>query len=97
MISGLAASAMVVLHGDCDVPAGDRLFDLLAPLADHHDLLVGAERIDATEEVEKQRPAGDRVQDLVRVRAHARALAGGEDDNGKAALIAHGIAHGGEQ
>jgi hypothetical protein len=34
------------------------------------------------------------VQHLVRVRAHARALPRGKDDDGKAALIVHGRRNG---
>ena len=61
-----------------DVAAGDRRLDLLAALADDDHALVRAERIDAIEQVEKQRPAGDRVQHLVGVGAHPRALPGGQ-------------------
>ena len=61
--------------------------DLLAALADDHDALVGAERVDPVEQVQQQRPAGDRVQHLVRVGAHARPLPRGEDHDGKTACV----------
>ena len=85
----MAGAFLLGLDGDRDVAPGDRLLDLLAALADDDDALVGAERIDPVEQVEKQRPAGDRVKHLVGVRAHARALPGGKDDNGETALVGH--------
>ena len=72
-----------------DVAPGDRCFDLLAALADDHHALVRAERVDAVEQVQQQRPAGDRVEHLVGVGAHARALPRGKDHDGKTALVAH--------
>ena len=72
-----------------DVAAGNRGLDLLAALADDDDALVGAERVDAVEQVQQQRPAGDRVKHLVGVGAHARALPGGQDDDGEAARVGH--------
>ena len=75
--------------GDRDVAAGDRLLDLVAAFADDDDALVGAERIDPVEQVQEQRPAGDRMQHLVGVGAHARALPGGKDDDGETALVGH--------
>ena len=42
-------------------------FDLLAALADHHHASFGAERVDRVEQMQQHRPAGDRVQHLVRV------------------------------
>ena len=76
----------------------DRRLDLLAALADDDHALVRAERVDAVEQVQEQRPAGDRMKHLVGVRAHARALPGGEDDDGETALVGHsrasnGMAH----
>ena len=56
-----------------------------------------AVRIDAIEQVEKHRTAGNRMQHLVDVRAHPCALAGSQYDNGEAALIVQGVAHGAEQ
>ena len=68
---------------------GDRRLDLLAALADDDHALVGAERVDPVEQVQQHRPAGDRVQHLVRVGAHPRALPGGKDHDGETALVAH--------
>ena len=85
----MAGALLLGLDGDRDVAAGDRRLDLLAALADHHHALVGAERVDPVEQVQQQRPAGDRMKHLVRVGAHARALPRGEDHDGKSALVAH--------
>ena len=90
----MAGALLLGLERDRHVAPVDRRLDLLAALADHDDALVGAERIDPVEQVEQQRPAGDRMQHLVRVRPHARALPGGKDDNGKTALIGHGASNG---
>ena len=79
----------LVGDGDGDVAAAERLLDLVATLADDDDALVGAERVDAVEEVQEQRPAGDRVKHLVGVGSHARPLPRGKDDNGETALVGH--------
>ena len=44
---------------------------------------------DPVQQVEQQRPARDRVKHLVRIGAHARALPGGKDNDGEAALFGH--------
>ena len=85
----MAGALLLGLDGDRNVAPGDRRLDLIAALADDHDALVGAERIDPVEQVEEQRPARDRMEHLVRVGAHARALPGGKDDDGETALIGH--------
>jgi hypothetical protein len=88
----MPGALLLGLDGDRNVAPGDCRLDLIAAFADHHYALIGAERIDPVEQVQEKRSAGDRVEHLVRVRAHARALSRGEDDNGETALVAHGRA-----
>jgi hypothetical protein len=85
----MASTFLLGLHGNYDVAAGNCSLDLFAPLADDDHAPVGAESIHAVEQMEKQGTAGDRVKHFVRIRAHARALARGKNDNSKTALIAH--------
>ena len=82
------------LMGDDHVASVQRQLDLVAPLPDDDDALVRAKPIDAVKQVREQRSAGDRVKHFVRVRAHARALPRGKDDDGKTALITHGASNG---
>ena len=89
LLDGMTGALLLGLECDGDIATGDGRFDLLAPLADHHHPLVGAERVDLVEQMEEQRPAGDGVEHLVGVRAHPRPLPGGEDDDGEAALVTH--------
>ncbi|GAA4716054.1 hypothetical protein GCM10023325_10470 [Sphingomonas lutea] len=63
--------------------AGDRRFDLLAPLPDDDNLPVRTQTVDAVEQVQQQGPAGNRVQNLMRIGSHARALPRGQDDDGE--------------
>src|SRR4029079_5673251 len=90
LLHRVARALLLGLEGDRHVTPRARCLELLAALADDHHALVRPERIDAVEQVQKQRPAGDRMQHLVLVGAHARALARGKDHDGKAALFAHG-------
>ena len=68
-----------------------RSFQLLAALADDHHAPLRAHRLDGREQVEQHWLARDRVEHLVRVGAHARALPRGEDDDREIRLI-HGAA-----
>ena len=85
----MAGALLLALYGDLDAVAGDDRLNLFAALAEDDDALVRAERVDPVEQMQQERPAGDRVQDLMRVRAHARALPRGKDDHGETALVAH--------
>ena len=68
---------------------GKRGFDLLPALAKHDDRPLRAESFDAVEQMQKEWAARNRVEDLVRIRSHPRALPGGKDDNGETALVGH--------
>ena len=81
----MAGTLLLRLDGDGRAEAGDGGLDLVAALADDHHALCRAERIDGCQKVQEQRPAGDRVEHLVGVGAHPRALPGGEDDRCEAA------------
>src|SRR6478672_9466375 len=54
LLHGVACAPLLGLDGDRHVAAGDRRLDLLAPLADDDDTLVGAEAVHAIEQMEKQ-------------------------------------------
>ena len=89
LLDGVAGALLFGLDRNGHVAPGDRFFDLVASLADHDHALVGAERVDPVEQVQQHRPAGDRVQYLVRVGSHSGALPSGKDHDGKSALVAH--------
>ena len=78
--------AVLLLLDDRLAPAGPSSarcsVDRLAPVADHDDEVLGAERPGRGEDVPEQGAAADRVQDLRGGRAHPGALACGEDDHG---------------
>src|SRR5205085_2161480 len=98
LLDRVARPLLLGLYGNRHLAAGKRRFDLLAALAEDHDLPFGPKRVDPVEEVEQQWPAGDGMEHLVRIRTHARSLPGGEDDHGETALLGHGALqwHGGE-
>ncbi len=89
LLDRMAGPFLVGLVRDGHVASVQRDFHLVAAFADHHHAPVGAEPVDAVEQVQQQRAAGDRVKHLVRVGAHARALPGGKDDHGEFALVVH--------
>ena len=65
-----------------DAVRRDGSLDLRAPRPRHDDDPRGVERAERVDQVQQHRAAGDRVEDLVQVRLHPRALAGSEDDHG---------------
>ena len=77
------------LDGEARAACRQRRLDLLAAFPDDHHLALGAKRGDAVEQMQQQRPAGDRVKYLVRVRTHPIALPRGKHDHGEFALVAH--------
>ena len=81
----MAGAELLALRHHLDAERRHRRLDLVAARADHHHAALGRQFLDAGEQVEQHRPAGERVQHLVLVRLHPRALAGGEDDGGKRA------------
>ena len=85
----MPGALLLALNGDRDVAALECRFDLLATLADDDHTLVCAEPIHRVEQVQEQRPAGDRMQHFVRVGTHARALPRGKDHDGETALVGH--------
>ena len=91
---GMGGALLLGLVGDLHAAAVQRHFDLVAALADDDDALLRAKRVDRVEQMHQHRLAGDRVQHLVRVGAHARALAGGEHDDGKWGRRGHRRPHG---
>jgi len=68
-----------------------RCFKLFAAMTCDDDLPVRFEAGGAFQKVVQHRAAGDRMQDLVQITAHARAFSGGENDNGEGR---GGIGHG---
>ncbi len=89
LLNGMPGTLLLGLVRDRHIATANGDLDLVAALADDHDALFGAERVDPLEQVQQQRAAGDRVKHLVGVRAHAGALPCGEDDYGETALVAH--------
>ena len=89
LLDGVAGAFLLCLVSDDHIATAERDLDLIAALADHHYALVRAECVDPVEQMQQQRPAGDRVQHLVGVGAHPRALPRGEDHDCKTALISH--------
>src|SRR6185369_10371895 len=87
LLDRVSRTFLLRLMGDRDVAARERELDLVAALSDHHDALFRPERINPFEEVKKERAAGDRMQHLVRVRAHARSLPRSKDHDGKSTLF----------
>ena len=85
----MGGAFLLGLEGDRGIAALQRRLDLVAALADHHHPLLGAEAVDPVEQVQQQRPPGDRVQHLVHVGAHAGALAGGEDHDSEIGRLVH--------
>ena len=77
-----------------DAAPGDRRLDLLAALAEDDDDLARRRRLDRIEQVQQHRPVGDRMEHLVRVRPHPRALPRGKDHDGEMALVAHARSNG---
>jgi hypothetical protein len=74
-------------NGHITAVQGD--FHLVASLADDDDTAFRADPVDPVEEMEKQRPGGDRVKDLVRVGAHPGALPGGENHDCEISYLRH--------
>jgi hypothetical protein len=85
----MAGALLLGLMGDCHVTAVHRPLDLVAAFADDHDPLLRSEAFDIVEKVKEERSRGDRMQHLVRVRAHPSSLAGGKDHDGKIGHLAH--------
>jgi len=82
---GRMAGAALLLLDDGQRPGrdlGEVLLDRRATGADDDDGGAGIERPGRREDVTEHRPAADGVQHLGGRRAHAGALAGGEDDDG---------------
>ena len=80
----------VANQGTLEHFAGDGLmvfFNDPAPVADHHNRTARLKFRDTRQKVLDHRPPGNRVEHLVQVAFHARALARGKDDNGQ---ITHG-------
>jgi hypothetical protein len=80
---GVAGALLLGLVDDRRSAPVECLLDLVTALADDDDALAGADPVDTIEQVQEQRPRGDRVEDLVRIGAHPGALPGGEDHDGK--------------
>ena len=76
------------MYPSCAPMSGGHRLDLFALVADHHHGPRRRERGDAVEQVGEHRPPRNRVQHLVQIGLHPRALACGEDDGGD--LSGHG-------
>jgi hypothetical protein len=90
LLHGMSRAQLLRLVCNQYIAPVERLLNLVAALADDNDALVGAERVDTVEKMQKQRTAGDRVEHLVRVGTHTGALPRGKDNDGEAALVTHG-------
>ena len=78
---GVARAELLSLHDPVDIRRVEGIAHALGAVADHH---VDPRRCQATDRIEhvgEQGPASQGVEDLGQVRAHARALAGGENDH----------------
>ena len=78
----MGGALLRLLEDDHALMRGDQGLDLLALVADHDHQPFGAERVDRRQQMGEHGLPGDRVQHLVQVGLHPRALARGEDDGG---------------
>ena len=77
----VAGPELLGLQHPLDVGVGERSAHRLGAVAVDHDHLARLERARRGEHVGEQRPAGERMQDLGQLRAHALALARRENEN----------------
>ncbi len=77
----MAGTELLGLQGPFDLCVGEGGTHLLGAVAVDHDDLAGRQCARRIEHVRKQRPPGERVQDLGQLRAHALALTRGENDD----------------
>ncbi len=89
LLDGVGSTLLLRLMCDAHLAAVERLLDLIAALADDDDAFLGTKARDAVEQVHQQALARDRVQDLVRVRAHAGALPRRKDHDCEIGSVAH--------
>jgi hypothetical protein len=87
---GVSGAMLWVLDDDDPTVRRDQRLDLLASAPDHHDRVSRRQRVDGREQVVEHRSPRDRMEDLVQIGLHPRALAGGEDDGGDGAMGRHG-------
>jgi hypothetical protein len=79
----VSRTLLLGLMRDRYVATGKRNLDLVATLADDNDPFLRTQPIDRVEQMKQQGAPGDRVQNLVRVGAHASALSGSQDHHCK--------------
>ena len=81
LLYGVAGPELLGLQHPLDAGVGERRAHLFGAVAMDHDHLARCERARRREHVSEQRPAGERMQDLGPLRAHALALARGENED----------------
>ncbi len=79
LLNGVGGAELRFLQRHAGAARRDGLLHLFATRADDDDLGHRAQRLDPGDQMHQHRPARDRVQHLVEVGLHARALAGSED------------------
>jgi hypothetical protein len=85
----MGGAELRLLRGDGNAKGGERLLDLVPSVAGDDHGALRRERADLAQQMQQHRPAGDRMEHLVEIGFHPRALAGGEDDGGEG-RSAHG-------
>ncbi|MCY1181137.1 hypothetical protein D9M73_216260 [compost metagenome] len=77
----MPGTQLLILQDKIQVIGSQALAHGLGAMADHHVNALGLEFAGSVDDVAKHGLAGHRMQDLGQGRTHARALAGGEDDD----------------
>lgn len=78
---GVAGAELLLLQDEIQVGSGQALAHRIGAVADHHVDALRIQRAGGVDDVAEHGLAGHRMQDLGQRRAHARALAGGENDD----------------
>ncbi len=77
----MAGAQLLGLQDEAEVVCGEALTHEVGPMADDHVNALGLQRTGAVDDVPEHGFAGNRVENLGQRRAHAGALACGEDDD----------------